>query len=107
MFTLTAILLFAVYIAAEFYRFQKRVTGWIREIRPMPGDPSGLSGARLQVVTSKSGEITAFASGCQLCVFSLEIGKTVSLIPGPNGYIMKSPWISRRQRGICPRGMPS
>jgi hypothetical protein len=105
MLTITTLFLVAVFIAAEFYRFKRRVTGSIREIRPMDGDPTGLMGARLQVVTSDFGEVTALVSGCQMCVSRLEIGDTVSLVPGPNGYIMKSTWISRQRHGACPKGV--
>ncbi len=104
MLTITTLFLFAVFIAAEFYRFRHRITGSVREILPLQGDPTGLTGARLKVTTSE-GELTAFASGCQLCVYPIEIGETVSLVPGPDGYIMQSPWISRRKRTTCGRAM--
>ena len=107
MLAFTTVFLISVFIAAEFYRLKHRITGSIREIRPMDGDPTGLIGARIQVATSEAGEVTAFVSGCQMCVCRLEIGETVSLVPGPNGYVMKSPWISRRGHGICQRGMTS
>jgi hypothetical protein len=107
MLAFTTLFLLVVFMAAEFYRFRSRISGWIREIHPLEGDPTGLMGARLQVVTSDSDEITAFVSGCQLCVCSLEIGKMVSLIPGPNGYVMKSPWIPGRRQGACPKGVAS
>jgi hypothetical protein len=107
MLTITTLFLFTVFMAAEFYRLKRRITGSIREIRPLDGDPTGLAGARLQVVTPDNGEVTAFVSGCQMCVCRLEIGETVLLVPGPNGYIMKSPWIPRRRRTICPKGMAS
>jgi hypothetical protein len=101
MFTATAIFLFVFFIAAEFYRFGRRITGSIREIRHMDGDPTGLMGVRLQVLTSEAGEVTAFVSGCQMCFSSIEIGGIVSLIPGPGGYVMKTPWTSRRRHKAC------
>jgi hypothetical protein len=107
MLTFTTVFLFAIFIGAEFYRFGRRITGWIREIRPLDGDPTGLMGVRLQIVTSKSVEITAFVSGCQMCVSPVEIGERVWLIPGPNGYFVKSPWISRRKHCACPKGVAS
>ena len=107
MLALTTLFLVIVFIAAEFYRFSRRTTGWIRDIRPLDGDPTGLMGVRLQVVTSKSEEITAFVSGCQMCVSPIEIGEVVSLVPGPNGYFVKSPWISRRRHGVCPKEVAS
>jgi hypothetical protein len=107
MLTITTVFLLSIFFAAEFYRFRHRITGSIREIRPIDGDPTGLMGARLQVVTSEASEITAFVSGCQMCVCRVEIGETVSLVPGPNGYVMKSPWISRRRHGVCPKGVGS
>ena len=107
MLTITTVFLFGVFLAAELYRFRHRITGSIREIRPLDGDPTGLMGARLQVVTPEAGEITAIVSGCQMCVCRLEIGETVSLVPGPNGYVMKSPWISGRRHGACPKGVAS
>ena len=107
MLTITTLFLFAVFLAAEFYRFHHRITGSIREIRPLDGDPTGLAGARLQVLTSEAGEVTAFVSGCQMCVCRLSIGETVSLVPGPNGYVMRSSWIPGRRHGICPKGMAS
>ncbi len=103
----TTLFLLAVFIAAEFYRFSRRLTGSIREIRPLEGDPTGLTGARLHVVTPEAGEVTALVSGCQMCVSRLEIGDTVSLIPGPNGYILKSSWILRQRHGVCPKGVAS
>jgi len=107
MLTITTVFLVVVFIAAEFYRFKRRITGSIREICPMDGDPTGLTGARLRVVTPEAGEVTAFVSGCQMCVCRLEIGETVSLVPGPNGYVMRSPWIGGQRRGACPKGMAS
>jgi hypothetical protein len=107
MLAFTTLFLFAVFIAAEFYRFGRRITGWIREIRPLDGDPTGLMGVRLRVITSEAGEITAFASGCQMCISRLEIGETVSLVPGPNGYIVKSSWISRQRHDACPKRVAS
>lgn len=106
MLTITTLFLFAVFLAAEFYRFKRRITGSIREIRPLEGDPTGIAGARLQVLTQEAGEVTAFVSGCQMCVCRLSIGETVSLIPGPKGYILRSSWIPRRH-GVCPKGMAS
>jgi hypothetical protein len=107
MLTITTVFLVVVFIAAEFYRFKRRITGSIREIRPLDGDPTGLMGARVQVVTPEAGEVTAFVSSCQMCVCRLKIGETVSLVPGPNGYVMKSPWISRQRNGTCTKGMAS
>ncbi len=107
MLAITTLLLFAVFIAAEFYRFRRRITGSIREIRPLDGDPTGLMGARLQVLTSNAGEVTAFVSSCQMCASRVEIGEIVSLIPGPNGYVIKSPWIPGRRHGACRKGVAS
>jgi hypothetical protein len=107
MLTVTTLFLILVFVAAEFYRFKRRIKGSIREIRNLDGDPTGLMGVRLQVVTSEAGEVTAFISGCQMCVSPVEIGDIVSLIPGPNGYVMKSPWISGRRQGTCMKGMTS
>lgn len=105
MSTITALFLFAVFIAAEFYRLKHRLTGFIREIRPLDGDPTGLAGARVRVETAGAGEVTAFASGCQMCACRFRIGETVSLIPGRNGYVIRSPWIPRRNHGVCAKGM--
>lgn len=107
MLSITTLLLFAVFIAAELYRFRRRITGSIQEIRPIDGDPTGLMGARLQVLTSDAGEVTPFVSSCQMCTSRVEIGETVSLVPGPNGYIIKSPWIPGRRHGACPKGVAS
>ena len=101
MLTITAFFLIAVFVAAEFYRFRRRITGSVREIRPLSGDTTGLMGARLQVMTEEAGEVTAFVSGCQMCVSPVEPGATVSLIPGPHGYVMKTPWISNALRMKC------
>jgi hypothetical protein len=107
MLATTTLFLFAVFIAAELYRFRRRIRGSVREIRPIEGDPTGLMGARLQVITSEAGEVTAFISGCQMCLSRVEVGETVSLIPGPNGYLIKSSWISGRRHGACPKGAAS
>jgi hypothetical protein len=107
MLAITTLFLVFVFISAEFYRFRRRITGLVRDIRPLDGDPTGLMGARLQVITSDDREVTAFVSGCQMCVFPVEIGATISLVPGPNGYIMKSPWISMQRHGACPKGVAS
>jgi len=104
MLAITTLFLVIVFVAAEFYRFRQRITGSIREIRPLDGDPTGLMGARLQVVTSDAGEVTAFASGCQMCASRLGIGETVSLVPGSNGYVIQSPWIPGRRHAACPKG---
>ncbi len=104
MLAITTLFLVAVFVAAEFYRFRRQITGSIREIRPLDGDPTGLMGARLQVITSDAREVIAFVSGCQMCVSPVQIGAKVSLVPGPNGYVMKSPWISRQRHGACPKG---
>jgi len=107
MLTITTLFLVSVFIAAEFYRFKRRITGSVREIRPLDGDPTGLMGARLQVATSDAGEVSAYVSGCQMCISRVEIGEKVSLIPGPEGYIIKSPWIPSRRHGACPKGVAS
>ena len=101
MLAITTLFLVAIFIAAEFYRFRRRISGLVREIRPLEGDVTGMMGARLRVVTADAQEVTAFISGCQMCVSRVEIGETVSLVPGPNGYVLKSPWISSRRRGAC------
>jgi hypothetical protein len=109
MLALTTLFLVVVFVAAEFYRIRSRITGSIREILPLDGDPSGITGVRLQVVTSEAGEVTAFVSGCQMCISPIQIGEIVSLVPGPNGYVVKSPWISRQRHKApcCPgKGMP-
>jgi hypothetical protein len=107
MLTITAFFLFAVFFASEFYRLRRRITGAIREIRTLEGDPTGLMGAHLQVVTYEDVEITAFVSGCQMCASPVAIGDMVSLVPGPHGYIIKSPWIAKRRHGACPKGVAS
>ena len=107
MLAITTLFLVAVFVAAEFYRYRRRIIGSIREIHPLDGDPTGLMGARLQVITSDSIEVTAFISGCQMCVSRIEVGETVSLVPGPKGYIIKSPWIPGRRHGVCPKGVAS
>ena len=103
MLAITTLFLVFVFISAEFYRFRRRITGLVRDIRPLDGDPTGLMGARLRIATADAGEVTAFISGCQMCVSRVEIGQTVSLVPGPNGYVLKSPWISVPRRGACPK----
>ena len=105
MLAITTLFLIAVFVAAEFYRFKRRITGAIREIHPIDGDPTGLMGARLRVVTRDAHEITAFISGCQMCICRVEIGETVSLVPGPNGYVLKSSWIAGPRHGACPKGV--
>jgi hypothetical protein len=104
MIAATTVFLVVVFAAAEFYRFRRRITGTILEILPMGGDSEGIAGACLQVETSEAGEVTAFISGCQMCISPVGIGEMVSLIPGPNGYVVKTPWISRRRQNApcCP-----
>ncbi|HTY62037.1 MAG TPA: hypothetical protein VMG30_07235 [Acidobacteriota bacterium] len=102
MLTITTLFLFGIFIGAEFYRFRQRITGSVREIQPLEGDFTGLMGAHLKV-TTPTGEITAFVSGCQMCVHQIGIGQTVSLVPGPDGYVLQSPWVSRRGASACPR----
>jgi hypothetical protein len=97
MLEITAAFLVIVFVAAEFYRFRQRITGSIREILLVDGDPAGIAGVRLKVETSEAGEVTAFISGCQMCLSPIEIGATVSLVPCPNGYVVKSSWISPKQ----------
>jgi hypothetical protein len=92
MLAITTLFLAVIFIAAELYRFRKRITGLIREIHPLDGDPTGLMGARLRVLTPDAGEVTAFASGCQLCATRIQAGEKVTLVPGPNGYVMTSHW---------------
>lgn len=101
MLTITTLFLAALFVAAEFYRFKSRIRGSVREIRTLEGDPAGLAGARLEVVTADGGEVTAVVSGCQMCCARIEVGETVSLVPGPNGYILKASWISGRRPGAC------
>ena len=107
MLTITTLFLIAVFVAAECYRFRQRITGLIREIQPLDGDLTGLAGARLRIATSVAGEVTAFVSGCQLCASRIQVGEKVLLVPGPNGYILKFPWITRRPDGACPKGAAS
>ncbi len=106
MLAITTLFLAAVFVAAELYRFRRRITGSVREIRPLEGDPTGLMGARLQVVTADAREITALVSGCQMCVCRVSVGQMVALVPGPQGYVLKSPWIPGRRQGACPKGGP-
>jgi hypothetical protein len=98
MLTITTLFLAVVFIAAEFYRFNRRITGSIRKISSLDGDPTGLMGASIQVATSEAGEITAFVSSCQLCASPIKIGETVSLIPGANGYVVKSSLLHNKHR---------
>jgi hypothetical protein len=105
MLAITTVFLLGVFVAAEFYRFRRRLTGSIREVRLLDGDPTGLAGARLQVVTPKNGEVTAIVSGCQMCVSRVAIGETVSLIPGPDGYIIKSAWTRGGHHRGCAKGV--
>ncbi len=107
MLAITTLFLVIVFLAAEFYRFRRRLAGSVREIRPLDEDPTGLMGARIQVMTSEFGEVSAFVSGCQMCVSPVEIGETVSLVPGPKGYVVRPSWISRRGQGNCPKGTAS
>jgi hypothetical protein len=95
MLAITTAFLIVVFVAAEFYRFRRRITGSIREILPVDGDPTGIAGARLKIETPEAGEVTAYISGCQLCMSRIEIGATASLIPCSNGYIVKTAWISK------------
>lgn len=103
MLAMTTLFLVAVFVGAEFYRFRQRITGLVREIRPVDGDATGLMGARLQVLTAQEGEVSAFVSGCQMCVSPVEVGESVSLIPGPDGYIIKPSWIPGRRAEACCR----
>jgi hypothetical protein len=104
MLALTTVFLIAIFIAAEFYRFGQKITGWIREIRPIDGDPTGLAGACLRVRTSRGDEVTALISGCQMCISRIAVGKRVSLVPGPEGYLVKTAWTSGQSRHSCPKG---
>ncbi len=105
MLVITTLFLVAVFLAAEFYRFRRRIEGSVREIRTLDEDPTGLTGARIQVMTSEAGEVSAFVSGCQMCISPLEVGEAVLLVPGPKGYVLKPSWISRRGHGDCPKGV--
>jgi hypothetical protein len=105
MLALTTAFLLVIFVAGEFYRFRRRLTGSIREICPMDGDPAGLMGVRLRVMTPKNGEVTAIVSGCQMCMSRFEIGEKVSLIPGPDGYIMRSSWTQGRRHPACAKGV--
>ena len=95
MLAITTLFLAIVFVAAEFYRFRRRIAGSVREIRRLDEDPTGLAGVRIQVVTAKAGEVSAFVSGCQMCISPVEIGEKVLLVPGPEGYVVKPSWISR------------
>jgi hypothetical protein len=95
----TAAFLVIVFVAAEFYRFRRRVTGAVLEILLEDGDPTGIAGARLKVKTSEAADVTAFISGCQMCMSPIEIGAIVSLVPCGNGYVVASPWVSSRRHG--------
>jgi hypothetical protein len=106
MLEITTLFLAVVFIAAEFYRFNRRITGSVRKISSLDGDPTGLMGANIQVATSEAGEITAFVSSCQWCASPIKIGETIMLIPGANGYVVKSPWIARRRHSAqCRAGI--
>jgi hypothetical protein len=105
MFAITAFFVFAVFFASEFYRFRRRIRGEIVEIRPVDGDPAALMGAHIRVCINHNLEVAAFVSGCQLCANSLEIGDAVCLVPGPDGYVIKPHWTSKRRRGVCLKGM--
>jgi hypothetical protein len=105
MLEMTTVFLIIVFVAAEFYRYGNRITGMVRKVLPLDGDPTGLAGVRLRVETSEAGEVTALVSGCQMCLSPIKMGETVSLVPGPNGYIVKPPWISaQRHDSHCCRG---
>jgi hypothetical protein len=104
MFAITALFLVAVFLAAELYRFKRRIAGLVKEIRFMDGDATGILGAYVQVATQENGEVVGFISGCQLCACPIAIGESVLLIPGPEGYIIKSPWLDRRLRRSCRKG---
>lgn len=106
MLALTTVFLFAVFIGAEFYRFRRRLMGFVREIHPVAGDSAGLAGVRVRVALSGPNEITAVVSGCQMCFSPIRIGERVLLVPGPNGYVVKSPWFFRRKHHLCARRMP-
>ena len=103
MLAITTLFLAIVFVAAEFYRFRRRIAGSVREIRRLDEDPTGLMGVRIQVVTAEAGEISAFVSGCQMCISPVEIGEKVLLVPGPEGYVIKPSWISRH--GGCSKGV--
>ncbi len=107
MLALTTLFLVIVFVAAEFYRFRRRIAGSVREIRTLDEDPTGLMGARIQVMTSEVGEVSAFVSGCQMCVSPISIGETVLLVPSPTGYVIKPSWISMRKHGDCSKGVSS
>ncbi len=107
MLAITTVFLVIVFAAAEFYRFRRRITGAIREISPVAGDSTGIMGARLRVWTPDAGEVTAFISGCQMCVSRVEVGESVSLIPGPDGYIIRSPWFPGRRIAACRKRVAS
>jgi hypothetical protein len=111
MLAITTVFLVVVFAAAEFYRFRQRITGSIREILLVDGDPTGIAGVRLKVETLEAGEVTAFISGCQMCMSRIGIGTMVSLVPCLNGYVVKSPWISQKRpkAQCCPgsAGVPS
>jgi hypothetical protein len=104
MLEITSLFLIIVFIAAEFYRFRRRITGLIREVLPLDGDPTGLMGARLHVLTPDDREVTALVSGCQMCACRLSIGDTVSLVPGPHGYVLRSAWMPGWTGRACRKG---
>ena len=107
MLAITTLFLVMVFIAAEFYRFRRRISGSVREIQTLDEDPTGLMGARIQVMTSEAGEVSAFVSGCQMCVSPIEIGETVLLVPSSRGYVIKPSWIPMRKHGDCPKKVAS
>jgi hypothetical protein len=91
---LTTLLLVALFLAAEFYRYFGSRRGVILHLKADEFGAS-LNSATALVRLEDGKEIAAEVPPCTLCLGRLETGEEVRVIRGARGYSVDLPWFPR------------
>ncbi|MDI6776385.1 MAG: hypothetical protein QMD03_03950 [Syntrophales bacterium] len=100
----TLLFLIVFYFSIEIYQARRRQGGRIISFHDSPLPLRELLGVRARVELESGEIVDADISGCNLCMERFEVGDSVYLCRGKDGYVVNLPLLAgtrRKKGGFC------
>ncbi len=94
----TLLFLIAFYFSIEIYQARSRQEGRIISFHDSPLPLGGLLGVKAKVELENGKIVDADISGCNLCMGRFEVGDSVYLCQGKDGYAVNLPLLAGNKR---------